>query len=154
MWPAYICTLTNTIHHHTFTHAHIHPHTHTYTHTYMPTHTHTDVCTADMPTHTHTDVCTADICRVKWRSLAWPRTVSTGMQGGELLCTHEGIVHVWFQMSMVSDIVTFLGSILEVVCALGEREEGGRDYWWEGERTSGLLSRELIQFSLWVVCLV
>ena len=33
-------------------------------------------------------------------------------------------------MSMFSDIVTFLGSILEVVCALGEwsgREEGGRD---------------------------
>ena len=34
-------------------------------------------------------------------------------------------------MSMFSDIVTFLGSILEVVYALGERsgrEEGGRDY--------------------------
>ena len=54
-------------------------------------------------------------------------------------------------MSMFSDIVTFLGSILEVVCALGEwsgREGSGRDYYWEGERTSGLLSREIIQLSL------
>ena len=44
-------------------------------------------------------------------------------------------------MSMFSDIVTFLGSILELVYALGEwsgREEGGGDYQWEGERTSTL----------------
>ena len=45
-------------------------------------------------------------------------------------------------------IVTFLGSILEVVYALGEWSGRGGGYKWEGERTSGLLCMELIELSL------
>ena len=88
-------------HIHTCTHSPTHPHIHTYVHTY--THAYRRMCSWHMQGEMEESGVTKDsIYRYA---------------GGELPCTHERIVHVWFQMSMFSDIVTFLGSILEVVYA-------------------------------------